>query len=595
MIFRLLLPSVRPINYFSNMGNLKTTFIELPATINGHLDSVPSKDVYSLVKLPSRAIDLLTAILKGNGFEDTLPINPAFGRRGARFTPVDWRRIVSSDVIGISAITRTARQSYELADRIRAENPKTRIIFGGPHTGALPYDALPHGDIVVMNEGDRTIMELMQRLQEDIGSRDLKDIKGIAYNDINLNPVVNEKRPFLTSEELNTLPFPVYTQDALKHVTHTVINTSRGCPFGCEYCAVIENFGRKFRYLDIERTIELIEFTLKQTRKPIFFGDDSFSANPFRVKKLLERILEKGIKMPRWLAQVRVESANDTELLKLMKRANCERVCIGFESISNEALKAFKKEATVEKNSYAIKRYHDFGISIHGMFILGTDFDTPKSIAETVEYGKAKRIDTVQFISLVPLPGTPLTKKLHAAGKVISTEWNLYDGHHVLVKPALMEATELQEEIEKAWLSFYSFREAIKHLFLGNEHLFNFIVRLFGRKIIRKASTDSTTYKQTLAKIISWQKQIKDEYSEWSAKADRVIADAKAGLGHRHQNVIASLEDAYERLQKQKLYINDTFSPYIQKFHQEVIQKMQQKMQELSEVWNHANRLPSKA
>jgi radical SAM superfamily enzyme YgiQ (UPF0313 family) len=250
---------------------------------------------------------------------------------------------VSSDVIGISAITRTAKQSYELAKRIRVENPDARIVFGGPHSSALPHDALAHGDIIVMNEGDKTFVELMQHLQGDINSRNLKNIKGIAYNDIHGDIIINEKRAFLTSEELSALPFPVYTQDALKHMTHTVINTSRGCPFGCEYCAVIENFGRKFRYLDVERTVELIEFTLRQTRKPIFFGDDSFSANPTRVKKLMERILEKGIKMPRWLAQVRVESAADTELITLMKKANCERVCIGFESINDDVLKAFKK------------------------------------------------------------------------------------------------------------------------------------------------------------------------------------------------------------------------------------------------------------
>jgi len=133
-------------------SELKITFLETSATVDGRLYGPTSRDVYSLFRLPSRCCDLLTAVAKRNGFGDTVTLTPALGRRGHLSRP-DWDRLAVSDVVGISVITRTAPPSYEAARLIRRVNPKVKIIFGGPHVSALPEEALEHGDFVIMREG----------------------------------------------------------------------------------------------------------------------------------------------------------------------------------------------------------------------------------------------------------------------------------------------------------------------------------------------------------------------------------------------------------------------------------------------------------
>ena len=411
----------------------------------------------------------------------------------------------------------------------------------------------------------------------------LNNIPGIVYKDATGNVLRTAKRPFLTNNELSALPFPVYSSETLKGITHTVINTSRGCPYGCEYCAVIENFGRNFRFISVDRTIELIKHTLAQTRKTIFFGDDNFTAVPSRTFQLMEEILRQGIKMPPWLAQVRVESANNKELLKLMKRAGCERVCIGFESVNEATLKAFNKHSSVEKNTLAIKRFHKAGISIHGMFIVGADTDTKETIRQTAEYAIKNKIDTVQFTYIVPLPGTKMTRRFERENRVVSHQWHLYDGHHVLVRSNGMQVGELIESAENAWLSFYSIKEAVKHLFYGNEHWFNFMVRIWGNKLAQKFIRENSYYRRALTSLDNWQSQVSNEYDRWVEKIDTLTHDVKCTMEERHARAKLELEGTLKSIsQKRDELIDDYFKPYKEKLLAELENMMLKKLAELA-------------
>ena len=209
------------------MKNLQITLIELPATDGGKLFGKISDDVYSLVKLPSRAVDLLAAIAKKAGYEDTVTINPAYNKVEGLFTMEQLKRIVTSNIVGISSITRTAPQSYDLCKYIKKNNPHAVVIIGGPHTSALPEEAINYADIVILNEGDHTLIDLLDNMA------DLENVQGIVYKTKDGEIKKNPKREFLTNEELSVLPFPVYQEEVLRGITHTVINTSRGCPYGC--------------------------------------------------------------------------------------------------------------------------------------------------------------------------------------------------------------------------------------------------------------------------------------------------------------------------------------------------------------------------
>jgi radical SAM superfamily enzyme YgiQ (UPF0313 family) len=528
---------------------LSVTFVELPATINGHLEGPISRDVYSFFRLPARAGDLLAAIAKRAGFSDTVSLTPGL-RKDGRLSAADWRRLASSDIVGISVITRTAPPSYEAARRIRALNPRATIIFGGPHVSALPEEALQHGDIVVTKEGDHTIAEVLARIDDCRERPHLADVRGVAFKDGDA-VVVTPPRPFLTQEELDALPFPVFPHDVVRRLTHQTITTSRGCPHGCEYCAVIQNFGRGYRYLSEDRTMELFRHHVAQTRASIFFADDNFTANRPRLKSLLGRCLSERLRLPKWSCQTRVEAAFDDELLDLMVRAGVNVVMIGFESVNNATLALWHKASTLEKNAEAIRRFHAKGIPIHGMFVLGSDVDTVDTIDQTMAFAKSMDIDTAQFFAITPIPGPPLTQKLEAEGRVLTHDWHLYDAQHVVVRPRQMTPKELQHGIMRAFSDFYSPREGIRRLVSNAPHRVHYcLIRFFGSRLVKRIMKETLPHECALENLNDWLTHVDELCTNYRTRLKDLrarLGEARASLSGAIDRTRTNISDAIDR------------------------------------------------
>lgn len=522
---------------------IRLGLVELYATQDGGLWSPRMKDLYSIVRHPSRAVDLLAAIAERSGFADVTTFNPLYDSRGGRFRPEDLERLADMDVVGISAITRTQPPSYELARLLKDRNPAIRILFGGPHVTALPDEALEHGDIVVRHEGDATIVDLLERLAEHLEDPVLADVLGISFREKDGSVRQNPDRPFLTNEELNALPFPVYSKEVVRGISNSVIVSSRGCPFACDFCAVITQFGSRYRFLDVDRSVELIEHTLRQTRKPIFFGDDNFCGHPARTKAILERILSKGIAMPPWGAQVRVEASQDAECLSLMRRAGCTRVYVGFESINEETLKLFNKRSSLEKNELAVRRFHEAGFSVHGMFVLGSDADTVETVRETVRFAKGLMVDTAQFFSLTPIPGTPLSARYAEQGKILSRSWHLYDGHHVTVVPEKMAPHDLQQELAKAHLEFYSWKEAARHLLYSSDRWYNAKIRILGNLLARRIMNEMRPYEERLGVLDRWSRELEARFQRLRKQLGSRVEEFGSGLSQSKATLRASTEE----------------------------------------------------
>ena len=441
-------------------------------------------------------VPLLEAVCRRAGYEDVVTLDPQYNG-GGHLDADDWKRLADTDVLGVSVITRTANQSFELARRVRALNPDVKIIFGGPHPTALPEESLLFGDMVVSHEGDATLPLLLDRLQENLSQPHLRDLLGVSYRGREGEVVGNPDRPFLTGEELSALPFPLYSDRVNRGITHNVVNTSRGCPYECDFCSVIENFGRGFRFLDDDAAVALIRHTIQLNGKPIFFGDDIFAANRARTTRLLERLLREGVKMPHWFAQVRVETAQDPDLLRLMKRANCAMVFIGLESVNDETLKLFHKHSTLEKNRKAIEAFKEAGIRVHGMFVLGSDADTPETLSQTLEFARKSGLTTTQFFALTAVPGPPLTRRLAEEKRIFAWgDWQLFDAQHAVVCSEHITPSELQAGIFRISRQFYSVSEALRNLARGR--WVDFALRLRGSFLARRIERDNQPYTRAL-------------------------------------------------------------------------------------------------
>ncbi len=503
--------------------DLRIGLVELYATNGGSLWDPKMKDLYSLVRLPSRAIELLAAILRQDGFSSVKTYNPNYNRFRGRFHPKELKELAEMDVVGLSAISRTQPPSYELARQLKELNPRIKIIFGGPHVTADPEEAVQYGDIIVRREGDATITELMERLLEDVQDPFLADVQGISYRDRQGECLNNPDRPFISSKALSALPFPEYPLEVRKNITYSMIVTSRGCPFECDFCSVISHFGSQYRFMNVERSVELIEHTLRQTQKPIFFGDDNFHARASRTKAVLEVILKKGLSMPPWGAQVRVEASQDSELLDLMRRAGCTRLYVGFESVNEKTLKLFNKKSSLAKNEEAIRRFHKKGFSLHGMFVLGSDEDTVETVRETVAFAKRMMLCSAQFFALLALPGTSMTAKYLKNGKVINKAWHQYDAHRVTIKPAKITPHILQEELNQANLDFYSWKEAARHLLYSEDKLYNAKLRILGNILTRKICHQMQPYCQELKMLTDWSEEVDGRYQSLCGKMAGMI------------------------------------------------------------------------
>jgi anaerobic magnesium-protoporphyrin IX monomethyl ester cyclase len=327
------------------------------------------------------------------------------------------------------------------------------VVYGGSHVTFMADEALTHGNYCIRGEAEESFPRLVAAMEECGG---FDSVQGLSYWDgeeMRHNPDATRLR------DLDSLPIPdlslIHGHEQIKM---TPVMASRGCPFDCSFCSVTKMFGRACRFRSVESVID--ELKLRQPDK-VFFYDDNFAANKTRAKELLEAVLSEGLKF-KWTAQVRADVSRDKELLKLMRKTDCYITYIGFESVNPATLQEFNKRQDVEEMVESIRRLHEYGIMIHGMFVIGAEHDTQESIRRTADFALRHKIDTAQFMLLTPLPGTPYFQEMEAADRLLTRDWSLYDGAHVVYQPNNLSPYELQREMIIASKRFYRLTECVK-------------------------------------------------------------------------------------------------------------------------------------
>ena len=409
--------------------------------------AAPGKHVYSNVRLPRLGLPIIGATLKAHGHDVGIYVTD--------MEPVDWEDVFQADIVGFSTTTSTVPEAYERADELRRRG--IPVVMGGSHVTFMADEALQHADYVARGEGGEQLMlELIEALS---GDRTPDSIRGLSFTR-NGVAVHNPRRD--PCPDLDLIPFPDLTLiHGHKRVTQTPIMTSWGCPFDCRFCSVTAMFGKKYRCRSNENIIAEIK---EKTPRKIFFYDDNMAANRNRLKDLLQMMIDERIDVS-WSAQVRTDVAKDTELLELMSRSGCWNVFLGLESVNQSTLDGYEKSQSVDDIVRCIDRLHTYGISAHGMFVLGADTDGPECVRDTVDFCLKRKVDTVMLNVLTPLPGTPLFYDLDAEGRIFDKRWQLYDALHVVYEPAQMTPYELQKETIRGYARFYGLRRWLGYLF----------------------------------------------------------------------------------------------------------------------------------
>lgn len=438
----------------------------------------PGLHIFSKFPIPRLGAVLLSTILRDRGYEVKAFIEDV--------AEPDWPFIENSDLVCISTITSTALKAYRIATRMKALN--IPVIMGGAHPTFLPDEALEYADFVIRGEGDHSLVELIACLEKR--TPELAGIKGLSYRDSEGRKVHNPSPEFI--QDLDSLPQPDFSLVHKWNPSNTYpLSTARGCPYDCKFCSVIRMFGRRCRFKSVEASLKELRYAASVSKATKFIVDDNFTVDKRRTKQILRGMIAEQIKT-RWSAQVRADVAADTELLRLMADSGCHTLYIGFESVNPATLEAYNKKQSREDIISCIRTVRDHGIHIHGMFVLGADTDDAGTIRDTADFAINLGIDTVQFLILTPLPGTPLFHDMMKSGRLLHTDWSKYDVQHVVFRPLLLSPSFLQTETFRAMARFYSWKYILSHLAKLNFHYA--AIGMFGKTAIAKTLKASSAY-----------------------------------------------------------------------------------------------------
>ncbi len=371
----------------------------------------------------------------------------------------DVRRELKSfhpEVVGITSTTPSIPQAFTTAKIAKEVREDCIVMMGGPHVTFLPEESLRecrHVDVIVRGEGERTVEELMKTIEEG-GS--LRKVKGITFRN-GAEIVSTEPRPFI--KNIDEIPFPsrdllpIYKYRAYG-VVYTTMLTSRGCPFGCSFCASSRLFGKFWRGRSAENVLEEMRMIREEYKiRNIEFVDDTFTLNRRRVEEICDGIIKEGLDVF-WGASSRVDAITK-KLAEKMKKAGCWIIYLGVESGCQKILDEIGKRITLEQVKKAVKILKEAGIQVLGSFILGFPGETVSMIEKTISFAKRLNLDWAQFSILTPYPGTPLFDYAVKNDLLLTRDWSRFTAAEPVMKLKNVTEDQLKRLFRKAYVSFY--------------------------------------------------------------------------------------------------------------------------------------------
>jgi radical SAM superfamily enzyme YgiQ (UPF0313 family) len=332
------------------------------------------------------------------------------------------------DLVAITTFTARAYDAYALADQLR--NQGVCVVLGGLHVSALPQEASAHADVIVVGQGETMWQELLR----DFENNELKPCYG---------PHPLHKDRF----RLEDSKTPRYDLIDFTQYNRVTLQTSRGCPHHCTFCAASRTIS-SYQLKPIDKVRTELETIFSYWSRPfIELADDNTFVNKAWSKELLKLFCQYPMK---WFTETDISVADDPERLELLALSNCAQVLIGFESAIPNSLVGIDahdwKRRQFDKYLQKIEIIQSYGISVNGCFILGLDSDDKSIFETTKQYVVASALSEVQITILTPFPGTDLYRQLHQSGRLLQEKfWDQCTLFDVTYVPKQMSPKELKD------------------------------------------------------------------------------------------------------------------------------------------------------
>ena len=348
------------------------------------------------------------------------------------------------DLVGISSFTAQIDEAYALADRYRAAG--VPVVLGGLHVSLLPDEAAQHADSVVLYGAEGIWPRVVHDAEAGRLEPRYEGLRARVFDDGNY---AQPRFDLLAGRPYNRI----------------TVQTSRGCPLDCEFCAASVRITSSYQQKPIEKVIREIRVARETTRQPFFeLADDNTFVNKKWGKALVRAIAPLDI---RWFTETDISIADDEELLDLLAESGCRQVLIGLESPDAGALDGMDprnwKKARAPRYLEAIDRIQSRGVTVNGCFILGLDSHTPDVFETVRDFVQASGLLEVQITVQTPFPGTPLYRRLAHEGRLLQDRfWDRCTLFDVTYQPKGMSVAELEAGMRWLFSEIYNEREFLR-------------------------------------------------------------------------------------------------------------------------------------
>jgi len=351
--------------------------------------------------------------------------------RSADHLPTDF------DLVAISSFSAQINEGYELARRYTAMG--VPVVMGGLHVTSAPDEPGVHNATAAVGEGEI----LWPQILADARKGQLQpryDARGKEFN-------------------LADAPMPAYELLDIDRYNRLTVQTSRGCPWRCSFCASSILLTGRYKQKPIEKVLAEIDKIKGLWRRPfIEFADDNAFVNRPWWREFLPELTTRRVK---WFAESDLSVADDPQLLTMMRDSGCAEILIGFESPVSAGLDGLELRKNWKHKQWprykdAIRRIQSYGIRVNACFVLGLDGQGPEVFEEIYRFVEDAAPFDVQITVQTAFPGTPLFTQLKRQGRLLDENWNRRTLFDVSFRPTHMSVAELEGGLRDLAVRLYS-------------------------------------------------------------------------------------------------------------------------------------------